>query len=521
MNRFVNQCLIILMTVTGLNMGALSLAHAQAGRGTLVETEIAEETVQANLTPVQGGVIAAMPVAVTASFAGQLVMGDWKLGQSIAAGDVLGQLDSTDIAHQISLLEAQQDQTSNRLQEVDANIAFESELTKLAAEQVELLTAKAERAQELARRNAISQEAAETARTALLNAKQQAVTRAKSMSALGFSQSQLRLEQQRTSLQIKKLKQDLADATLTSPIEGQIVSLFPQKQGFARLGDVVATIRAASDYEVEVDIPTRYLPFVSRAETITALTTYGRPVALKLRVVLPEDNQRTGTRAVRLSPAETLPRGLRSVGAPLVIQVPVSAAEPAVTISQDAIVPVTGGHVVFVFDEGVARRQVVTLGSAVGDKMIILSGISANERVIVRGNEGLSDGDTVREGKAPARRVPSGDAAQAEDADQPAEIPTELADDATRWKLVWETRRGTQEAIMVLSSEASLYNDTPVLVTRDGDKVQFAAELVLPFGILTLEFDLTETSDSLSGQVTMLGLPNGREPVMDVTGTKE
>ena len=176
---------------------------------------------------------------------------------------------------------------------------------------------------------------------------------------------------------------------------------------------------------------------------------------------------------------------------------------------------------VFVFDEGVARRQVVTLGSAIADKMIILSGIAANERVIVRGNEGLNDGDTVREGKAPARRVPSGDAAQAEDADQPAEIPTELADDATRWKLVWETRRGTQEAIMVLSSQASLYNDTPVLVTRDGDKVQFAAELVLPFGILTLEFDLTETSDSLSGQVTMLGLPNGREPVMDVTGTKE
>ena len=500
MNRFVNQCLIILMAITGLNVGALSLAHAQAGRGTLVETEIAEETVQANLTPVQGGVIAAMPVAVTASFAGQLVMGNWKLGQTIAAGDVLGQLDSTDIAYQISLLEAQQDQTSNRLQEVDANIAFETELTKLAAEQVELLTAKAERAQELARRNAISQEAAETARTALLNAKQQAVTRAKSMSALGFSQSQLRLEQQRTSLQIKKLKQDLADAILTSPIEGQIVSLFPQKQGFARLGDVVATIRAASDYEVEVDIPTRYLPFVSRAETITALTT---------------------TRAVRLTPAETLPRGLRSVGAQLAIQVPVSAAEPAVTISQDAIVPVTGGHVVFVFDEGVARRQVVTLGSAVADKMIILSGIAANERVIVRGNEGLNDGDTVREGKAPARRVPSGDAAQAEDADQPAEIPTELADDATRWKLVWETRRGTQEAIMVLSSQASLYNDTPVLVTRDGDKVQFAAELVLPFGILTLEFDLTETSDSLSGQVTMLGLPNGREPVMDVTGTKE
>ena len=95
MNRFVNQCLIILMTVTGLNMGALSLAHAQAGRGTLVETEIAEETVQANLTPVQGGVIAAMPVAVTASFAGQLVMGDWKLGQSIAAGDVLGQCSAT------------------------------------------------------------------------------------------------------------------------------------------------------------------------------------------------------------------------------------------------------------------------------------------------------------------------------------------------------------------------------------------------------------------------------------------
>ena len=495
-----------------------SAVFAQSGRGALVETQIAEEIVQPSTSTLQARIVASMPRAVTATLAGRITLEDLKIGQSVKQGDVIARLDVSQIDHQIALLDAQQNETANRLQEVAENIRFEAELTRIAEEQLQLLSAKAERASELARRSAISQEAAENVQAALLNSKQQAVSRAKSMAALGFSQSQLELAQERTALQIARLKVERAEAVLKSPVDGQIVSLYAQSQGYARQGDVIAAIRTATDYEIEADVPTRYLSFLRQASSISGQTSSDRPLEMRVRVVLPEENQRTGTRPVRLVVNDNLPRSLRSVGAQLEVAIPISEAKPSVVISQDAIVPVTGGHIAFVFDEGVAKRQIVRLGSSVGDNIIIQSGIEAGERVIIRGNEGLNDGASVREGRPPKRAIPSSDGEETASAEV-AEIPTELADDAKSWKLVWQTRRGETEAEVILSSGATLYNGEPVAVVRDGANVAFAGELVLPFGIVTLDFKLTETADSLNGKVTLLGLPNGNAPELDVTGT--
>ena len=500
-----------------------SALYAQSGRGALVETQIAEERVQPNTSSIQGWVVAGIPLAVTASFAGRIILEDFKIGQTVSSGDVIANLDRDGLDHQIALLEAQQKETANRLQEVSENILFEAELTSISGEQVSLLKGKADRAAELAKRNAISREAAENAKSSYLNAKQQAVTRAKSMAALNFSKTQLELAQQRTALQIARLKDEIKDAVLTSPVDGQIVSLFAQRQGYARQGDVIAAFRTAEDYEIEADVPTRYLPFLRQATSIAGKTETGRDISMSVRVVLPEENRRTGTRPVRLVTDKALPRGLRSEGAQIEVSVPISQAVPSVVISQDAIVPVSGGHVVFVFDEGVARRQVVRLGSPVGESIIIVSGIEAGERIVTRGNEGLNDGDTIREGKAPKRAAPAANASKDAEAAAaaPTEAPTEVAGDAKNWALSWETRRGKTEAKLVLSSGASLYNGEPVNVTRDGDKISFSGELVLPFGIVTLEFKLQETADSLNGKVTLLGLPNGNAPELDVTGIPE
>ena len=494
------------------------IAVAQSGRGALVETQIADEIVQPSTTTVQASIVAGRPHAVTATLAGRVMLEALKIGQTVKAGDIIARLDVSELDHQIALLAAQQNETANRLQEVAENIKFEAELTRIAEQQLQLLESKADRAAELVKRSAISQEASETAQSALLNAKQQAVSRAKSMAALGFTQSQLELTKIRTDLQIARLKEERADAILKSPVDGQIVSLFQQSQGFARQGDVIAAIRTVDDYEIEADIPSRYLRFLLQASSISGRMSSGRPVDMGVRVILPEENQRTGTRPVRLVPNGPLPRGLQSVGAQLEVAVPISEAKPSIVISQDAIVPVSGGHIAFVFDEGVAKRQVVRLGSPMGDNIVITSGIAAGERVIIRGNEGLNDGAPVREGKPPKRAIPSANDSDAAVEEAP-EIATELADDAKTWKLVWQTRRGETEAEFILSSGASLYNGEPVAVTRDGDRVIFAGELVLPFGILTLDFNLQETADSLNGKVVLSGLPNGNMPELDVTGT--
>ena len=82
----------------------------------------------------------------------------------------------------------------------------------------------------------------------------------------------------------------------------------------------------------------------------------------------------------------------------------------------------------------------------------------------------------------------------------------------------WSTPRGDSEATLTLSSKANLYDGTAIAVTREGDKILFDAENVLPFGILTFSFEGEIKGDTMSGMLTLSGLPNGRTPSFPFEG---
>ena len=318
-------------------------------------------------------------------------------------------------------------------------------------------------------------------------------------------------------LQIDKLERDISEATLKSPVDGQIISLFSMQSDFARQGDIIANIRTEKGYEVELDLPVKYLPFIKSTRLVKARSQTGDSFMLSLRVILPEENRRTVSRLTRLSFNEDIIDSVRSNGAQIDVLVPSSATQELIVIPQDAVVPVVGGHVVFVFDNGIARRQAVRLGNALEERIIVNAGLQEGELVITRGNEGLDDGAAVRQGEIPRREAPNSQGSS-DQTSTPQSIPTELADDAKNWLLKWQTPRGEQSGKLELSSKAVLYNNVPVMATRKDGLVYFDTELVLPFGIAMLSFALTPTDNTLNGTVILSGLPNGKEVEMDVTG---
>ena len=367
-------------------------------------------------------------------------------------------------------------------------------------------------------KKALSQEAAETAAAATLNAKQQLVSRQQAIANLQSNQTELRRNMARFALQIQRLEDAKADTIYTAPANGLILALPSFQTGFARQGDMLATIQTFRGFEIEAEIPASYLGYVRDMKTISATSAEGDELSLTFRAALPQENQRTATRPVRFTIDGDLPRSLAANGARLDLAIPIRDASATLLVPQDAIVPVAGGHIVFVYDEGTAARQIVRLGGAVGDRVIIQSGLQLGEKVIIKGNEGLTDGAAVKEGEPPKRNVPSGGAAAEAAAPTEAPLETELADDAVEWALAWSTPRGDSSAVLTLSSKANLYEGEPVRVTKEGDKIAFDAEVVLPFGILTFSFDGVITGEEMAGSVTLSGLPNGRTPSFDFTG---
>lgn len=73
-------------------------------------------------------------------------------------------------------------------------------------------------------------------------------------------------------------------------------------------------------------------------------------------------------------------------------------AEQAVVIPRDALLRFPdGSSMVWVLDEkSSVRRQPVTLGAQRGERVVVLEGLTADDRVIVRGNETLRSGQAVQ-----------------------------------------------------------------------------------------------------------------------------
>ena len=128
----------------------------------------------------------------------------------------------------------------------------------------------------------------------------------------------------------------------------------------------------------------------------------GNQINVAPRVSLPVHDLRSATRTVRFSVIGKLPFILRADNAVVVIQVPTTSPKPMVIVPKDAVLPVTGGHLVYLAEGDRAKRQIIQIGAAVEDGFIVQKGLSAGQKVVVRGNEQLSDGKKIQAGKTNA-----------------------------------------------------------------------------------------------------------------------
>ena len=308
--------------------------------------------------------------------------------------------------YQKRLLELQKQETETRIRQSTEDIDLEEQLGLVAEEKLTLLAAKLDRAQKLRASQTISSEAFDTTKSAFLAAREQILHRNRALAQLRTLRDTAILTAERLGLLIEELQDELAKAVITSPVQGQIFKLAEANALYMREGEEIARIRTDTGFEVEADIPADYIGFLSPADVIEAeietassvAVANTAPIKLKLRAILPTQNSRTSTRPVRFVPVNGLPALAQAENTALSLRIPTSAPENLITISQDALVPVNGGYVVFVANQGRAEQRIVTLGGAVQDKVVILAGVRAGEKVITKGNEILSDGSEISTG---------------------------------------------------------------------------------------------------------------------------
>ena len=204
--------------------------------------------------------------------------------------------------------------------------------------------------------------------------------------------------------QVALCENDLSYCTITSPIDG-ILGRYKFDTGnnvgpqSGELRDVIC----ADPIDVVASIPEQRMFWafekrnVKKNAHLRMLRSDGRevPVELKLHAVDNKVDSSTGTVMVRFRCAN--PDGALRPGAYVKLLMSARYDQPKLAIPLAALVFEGEKRFVYVVKDGKAEKRAVSIGEQQGDRILVESGLAADESFVTAGTHKLRDGAAVKE----------------------------------------------------------------------------------------------------------------------------
>lgn len=357
--------LTLILLALALMPALMPVSAAAQGRAAGVTTEMVETRTMSETVAVFGEVVSGRESNVAARVSGVLAEVPVRVGDRVAAGDVLAVLD-----RELLLIE---------LDQAEADIAIAQAGLTVASANVARIETALRRAEALRANNTISDAQLED------RSGDFAVARA------GAQEAGARLSAAQNAL--REAEYRVTNATVRAPFDGIVLVVATEEGQFVTVGSEVATLLDIGAMEIEANVPSRYVPALSQGLQMEARTDAGETLMLNLRAILPTEFSATRTRPVRMSVAE--PGADIAVGQSVTLEIPVSAPRDVIVVPKDALVQGAGGWSVFVNTEGKATPRGVQIGAAVSGGFEVISGLVPGDEVVTRGNERLRPGQDI------------------------------------------------------------------------------------------------------------------------------
>lgn len=210
--------------------------------------------------------------------------------------------------------------------------------------------------------------------------------------------------------QLDVYRQELDDTVIRAPFAGVVVAKNAQPGemispisaggGFTRTG--IGTIVDMSSLEIEIDVNEAYINRVEAGQKVVAtLDAYPDwSIPSHVIAIIPTADRQKATVEVRVGFDELDPRILPDMGVKVAFQeagVPATSASAGVVIPQTAIIEESGRQYVLLVADQVVERRAIATAAERGKDIIVTSGLSAGEKVIINPPAGLKSGDRVKE----------------------------------------------------------------------------------------------------------------------------
>ena len=336
-------------------------------RGSVVEIEKVKVVKVSEKTNAIGRLVALDPIIVSSKINQEILKVHFKIGDDVKKNDLLFTLASKDIIRNIK--------------QITAELKLEEKTLNLLKEQLSLRDSKAKNAKNLKERKIITQDNLDNVNISLLQNKQQIAQREYNIIKLKIS--------------LDENKENLTFAKILSPVDGNIITIQGQTGALISKGKILASILANGLNEIETDLRSELASKIiigSEVNIINDKTNYKG----KVRGIVNSENIRTGTRKVRITLNESLPKSLSASGTRFSLEISIGKSLPRLLIPKDALISRGNKQIVYCFEKGLAKQKLVKIGISVGNKIEILGGLEEGQLVVVKGNENLRPNQSIK-----------------------------------------------------------------------------------------------------------------------------
>lgn len=207
------------------------------------------------------------------------------------------------------------------------------------------------------------------------------------------TEAEAETERARADLNLAEIA--LADASIRAPYHGVVLARHVVAGGYVQAGDAIVTLMNDKDLEIEADVPAQRLSGLHPGAPVKAVLQNGQTLTVEVRAVIPEENPRTRSRAVRFS--ANLPEDSTQIAEnqSVTVHIPIGLVRQVISVHKDALLLDGRQPRVYVVIDGKVEMRPVTIGESLGNRFEVLDGLSVGETVVIKGNERLRPGEPV------------------------------------------------------------------------------------------------------------------------------
>ncbi len=299
-------------------------------------------------------------------------------GDQVREGQSLVTLDTRDLDVSSRRAEAARDEVRTAVPESDSAVAA-------AKANLDLAQVTFGRIQDLFQKKSISNQELDEA-----SARLKAAQAAYDMARARRSQWNAKLAQADQEVRSTEVTRSYAD--LLAPFAGIVVSKSIEPGSLAVPGEPLLTIERGGSYRLEAAVDEDHLAAIRIGQPVSVtLDSSDRTLHARVSEIVPAVDAASRAYTVKID-LPAVPAIRSGVFGRAAFQL---GSRPVLAIPAEAVTERGQLQSVLVADNGVARTRLITAGLKVEDRVEVLSGLSAGEKVIFPVPRGLADGDRV------------------------------------------------------------------------------------------------------------------------------